>query len=153
MKFDVKKIGMAFAGGALGGIAAEKYEQYQIDNGKEVNQKTTAILVAGLGAAIHYMGKGKLDALAMGMVGAAGADLGVQIMNEMGEESGAANGTPSQLSPHQMNGLRERVMEIRKRMGAGGGRKSVTAASEAMPGRTAPEGSFYTNPYTNKRLS
>lgn len=156
MKFNIKKMGMAFAGGAIGGIAAQKYEDYLIKNGKPVKDKQTALLVAGVAAGVHYLGKGKLDDLACGILGAAGADLGTIMMNEMASDE-PANGTPPQLSPQQMNGLRERVMEIRKQRMAGRGNasaglKSGGTGTGVKLGRSGDRTSFYVNPYTNSRV-
>lgn len=149
---------MAFAGGALGGILADKYEDYLIQNGKEVDQKTTPLLIAGLAAAVHYMGKGKMDDLACGMLGAAGSDLGTQLMNEYASGDGAANGMPNQLSPQQMNGLRERVMEMRKRMRANRGGDAPAAIKSGGTGTGVKlgqrsSGTFYVNPYNNTRVA
>lgn len=143
---------MAFAGGAVANIAAEKYEEYLVKNGKEVKEKQTPLLIAGLAAAVHYMGKGKMDALAMGMMGAAGADLGLQMYQEMGSSSGdgSSNGTPSQMSP-QLNGWREKALAIaRQNKHKAQQQQVVKTVQPSQPSRT---GGFYTNPYSNARVA
>ena len=163
-KIDFKNMAMAFAGGAIAGIGSDKYEEYATkkaedaaaESGEEfkpISQKVAPAIVTGAAVAVHYLGKGKMDALAYGMLGAAGSDFGTQILADMNKPEGdeAGNGTPSQLSPQQMNGLRERIIAMKKRGAIPGGAATERMSfKESRPGKVGShreENTFYSNPY------